>query len=221
MVVVSVVSRHTLIMLTTLFSSNTGMQARQMLERKPPTCTSTLSSTNSFSALRRERRQASTRRSAELDLERPAVDAAGLVDAVDRHLQADHRGLAAERGRAGPRLQQASRRKAPPPPRRNAPGGGTSMVAPNTPAPKPTRRRRVILSLFEKSCDHSLLRSIFQSLRSPPSGFSSTKIISSGPAGQNHPMGMYRSENDCDFGDRRIGASRGVIDATSAAAPAP
>ena len=37
LVVVSVVSRHTLIMLTTLFSSNTGMQARQMLERKPPT----------------------------------------------------------------------------------------------------------------------------------------------------------------------------------------
>src|SRR6516165_9871356 len=40
-------------MLTTLYSSNTGMQARQMLERKPPTWTSTLSSTRSFSTLRR------------------------------------------------------------------------------------------------------------------------------------------------------------------------
>ena len=30
-------------------------------------------------------------------LDRPAVDAAVLVDAIDGHLQADHRGLAAER----------------------------------------------------------------------------------------------------------------------------
>src|SRR6267143_589572 len=40
-------------MLTTWYSSNTGMQARQMLERKPPRWTSTLSSTRSFSVLRR------------------------------------------------------------------------------------------------------------------------------------------------------------------------
>src|SRR6516165_7673263 len=40
-------------MLSTSYSSNTGMQARQMFERKPPTCTSTLSSTNNFSTLRR------------------------------------------------------------------------------------------------------------------------------------------------------------------------
>ena len=39
-------------------------------------------------------------------LKRPAVDAAGLIDAVDRHLQADHRGLAAERRRARERLQR-------------------------------------------------------------------------------------------------------------------
>ena len=41
------------------------------------------------------------------DLDRPAVDAAGLVDAVDRHLQADQRGLAAGGGRARQRLQRA------------------------------------------------------------------------------------------------------------------
>ena len=39
--------------------------------------------------------------------ERPAVDAAGCVDAVDRHHQADHRGLAAERCRARKRLLRA------------------------------------------------------------------------------------------------------------------
>ncbi len=40
-------------------------------------------------------------------LERPAIDAARCVDAVDRHLQSDHRGLATERSRAGQRLQRA------------------------------------------------------------------------------------------------------------------
>ncbi len=48
-----VVSRHTLTMLTTLCSSYTGMQARQTFDRYPPTWASTLSSTMSFSALRR------------------------------------------------------------------------------------------------------------------------------------------------------------------------
>ena len=41
------------------------------------------------------------------DLDRPAVDAAHLVDAVDRHLQADQGGLAAGRARARQRLQRA------------------------------------------------------------------------------------------------------------------
>ena len=93
-------------MLTTLFSSNTGMQARQMLERKPPTWASTLSSTSSFSVLRRPTSGLDSS-SATIELDRPAVDAAGLVDAVDRHLQADQRGLAAGGGRARERLQRA------------------------------------------------------------------------------------------------------------------
>ena len=41
------------------------------------------------------------------DLDRPAVDAAVLVDAVDRHLQTDQRGLAAGRAGARQRLQRA------------------------------------------------------------------------------------------------------------------
>ena len=93
-------------MLTILCSSNTGMQARQTLERKPPWWTSILSSTTSFSALRRPTS------GFELvvgddQLDRPAVDAARLVDAVDRHLGADQRGLAAGGGGARQRLQRA------------------------------------------------------------------------------------------------------------------
>ena len=45
--------------------------------------------------------------SATIELDRPAVDAARLVDAVDRHLHADQRGLAAGRGGARQRLQRA------------------------------------------------------------------------------------------------------------------
>ena len=47
--VVSVVSRQTLIMLTILASCQTGMQARQILDRKPPTWASILSSCTIFS----------------------------------------------------------------------------------------------------------------------------------------------------------------------------
>src|SRR5437870_7358554 len=50
---VMVVSRQTLIMLTILCSAQIGMQARQTLDRNPPHATSTLSSTASFSILRR------------------------------------------------------------------------------------------------------------------------------------------------------------------------
>src|ERR1043165_2215682 len=93
-------------MLTTLFSSNTGIQARQMLERKPPTWTSTLSSSRSFVVLRGPA-AGFLCAVGENALERRAVAAAGGVDGVDRHLQAAHRGLAAERGGAGERLQRA------------------------------------------------------------------------------------------------------------------
>ena len=41
------------------------------------------------------------------ELDRPAVDAARLVDAVDRHLDADQRGLAAGGAGARQRLQRA------------------------------------------------------------------------------------------------------------------
>ena len=93
-------------MLTILASSNTGMQARQTLERKPPSCASMLSSTTQLLGLA----------AADVglglvvgddQLDGTAVDAADLVDAVDRHLHADQGGLAAGGRRARERLQRA------------------------------------------------------------------------------------------------------------------
>ena len=93
-------------MLTILCSSNTGMQARQMLERKPPTMGVDLVLDHQLLGLA----------AADVglgfvvgddQLDRPAVDAARLVDAVDRHLHADQRGLAAGGAGARQRLQRA------------------------------------------------------------------------------------------------------------------
>ena len=93
-------------MLTILFSRHTGMQARQTLERNPPQDTSIRSSSTSFCAWRRPT-SGFDWSSAEDQIDRPAMDAARLVDAIHRHLQADHRCLAAGRRRPGERLQRA------------------------------------------------------------------------------------------------------------------
>ena len=149
-------------MLTTLASSNTGMQARQMLERKPPTWASTLSSTSSFSALRRPTSGLDSS-SAIDELDRPAVDAAVLVDAVDRHLQADQRGLAAGSAGARQRLLGADLVGLWPRRKRRARAPAPACVAPSAPAdaPYPITRRRVTLPRYQKSCA-SARRSIFQ-----------------------------------------------------------
>ena len=82
-------------------------------------------------------------------LDRPAVDAARFVDAVDRHLHADQRGLAADRGGAGQRLQRADLvglglAEGGPPRRRR------DIVAPSPAAPpaalQRSTRRRVTLA---------------------------------------------------------------------------
>src|SRR6266853_1885122 len=74
-------------MLTMRASSHTGMHARHMLEKTPPTCASILY------------------------------------------------------GLAWPKAARH--------------GAGTNMVAPSTPAPHPTRRRRVTLPLYQNSCELS------------------------------------------------------------------
>ena len=87
-------------MLTILASSHTGMQAMQMLDRKPPTWTSMTVLLHHFRGLlARNGRRALVVGDDQLD--RTAVDAARGVDAVGRHLQTDNGGLAA--GGAGAR----------------------------------------------------------------------------------------------------------------------
>ena len=93
-------------MLTILCSSQTGMQARQTLDRKPPTCDVDLVLDGQL--LRLAAPDIGLRFVVGDDqLDRPAVDAARLVDPVNRHLHTDQRGLAAGRAGAGERLQRA------------------------------------------------------------------------------------------------------------------
>ena len=101
--------------------------------------------------------------------DRPAVDAAVLVDAVDRHLQADHRGLAA--GSAGARerllgtdlvgLGGAEGRA---PRRRHQHHRADRAAAPAD------ERRRVTLPLYQMSCAQASSFH-FSVIASPPSGF--------------------------------------------------
>ena len=93
-------------MLTILYSSQTGMQARQTLERTPPTWASILSSIDQLLGLAAA--DIGLRFVVRDDqLDRPAVDAARFVDAVDRHLHADQCRLADDRGGARQRLHRA------------------------------------------------------------------------------------------------------------------
>ena len=77
-----------------------------MLERKPPTWTSILSSSSIFSVLRRPTSGLDSSSATTISTGRPLMPPA-LVDAVDRHLQTDQRGLAAGRAGARQRLQRA------------------------------------------------------------------------------------------------------------------
>ena len=86
-------------------------------------------------------------------LDRPAVDAARLVDAVDRHLGADQRGLAAGGGGARQRLQGADLvrlglSEGALPGRRHQHGGSQRARAA---APYPIKRRRVTLPRYQNS----------------------------------------------------------------------
>ena len=78
-----------------------------MLEISPPTWASTLSSTSSFSTLRRPTSGLVSSSSTIRSIFRPALDAAALVDAVDRHLDTDEGRLADRRSRPGQRMDAA------------------------------------------------------------------------------------------------------------------
>ena len=151
------------------------------------------------------------------DLDRPAIDAAVLVDAVDRHLQADQRGLAAER--AARRRAAAPSRSctAWPAPKAACHGAGTSMVAPSAPPSRPSRRRvrRVALPLYQKSCAHSSSFH-FSVITSPPSGFHSVPISARGMRSRRKSASLiWKSPSPPDAPAARL-ATRAAVRAVTA-----
>ena len=145
------------------------MQARQTLERKPPCVGVDLVLDHELLGLAAA--DVGLRLVVGDDqLDRPAVDAARLVDAVDRHLHADQRGLAAGRRRARQRLQRADLvglglAEGGPPRRRHQHGRAERAGAA---APRPSSRRRVTLPLYQKSFGPILRLSSRRTLRVSP-----------------------------------------------------
>src|SRR5258708_38971162 len=146
-------------MLTILACSQTGMQARQMLERNPPTLTWILSSTTSFSALRRATSgldsSSATTRSIGRPLMPPDLLMRSTAISTPTSAVLPPAAPAPESGCMVPSLYGLAWPKA------ARHGAGTNMVAPSSPPPHPTRRRRVTLPLYQNS--HELSWS-FQSL---------------------------------------------------------
>src|SRR5215813_10332273 len=151
LLVVSVVSRHTLIMLTILASSQTGMQARQMLERKPPTCASILSSSTSFCALRRPTSGLDSSSATRSSIGRPLMPPDLLMRSTAISTPTSEvlppAAPAPESGCMVPILYGLAW------PNAARHGAGTNRVAPSTPVPHPTRLRRVTLPLYQSSLD--------------------------------------------------------------------
>src|SRR5215471_12309678 len=140
-------------MLTILASSQTGMQARQILDRKPPTWTSILSSSTSFSALRRATSGLDSSSAITASIGRPLTppDALILSTAICRPTSAvlPPAAPAPDSGCNEPTLKGAAA------PNAARHGAGTRMVAPRTPPPQPTTVRRVTLPLYQRSRPHS------------------------------------------------------------------
>src|SRR6266849_6429336 len=140
-------------MLTILASSQTGMQARHMLERKPPTCMSILSSTTSFCALRRPTSGLDSSSATTSSTGRPLMPPDLLMRsaAISTPTSAvlPPAAPAPESGCIVPILYGLSWPKA------ARHGAGTNIVAPSAPAPHPTRQRRVTLPLYQNSCELS------------------------------------------------------------------
>ena len=144
------VSRHTLIMLTILASSQTGMQARQILERKPPTWTSIWSSSTIFCVLRRATSGFDSSSAITSSTGRPLMPpfllmrSAAICSPISAVLPPA--APAPDSGCSEPILKALAAPKA------ARHGAGTSIIAPIAPPPQPTRRRRVTLPRYQKSC---------------------------------------------------------------------
>src|SRR5262249_1830450 len=154
-------------MLTILASSQTGMHARQMLERKPPQWASIWSSSTSLLVLRRPTSGLDSSSAMISSIGRPFTPPALLIrsTAICTPTSAvlPPAAPAPDRGLIAPTVGGSARPKA------TRHGAATSMTAPIAPPPQPTPRRRVTLPPYQKSCAQS--SSFHFSLISlPPSG---------------------------------------------------
>src|SRR5262249_6309276 len=144
--------RQTLIMLTILASSQTGMQARQMLDKKPPTCTSILLSCTILVVFCRatagELSSSTTINSTGRPLMPPELLMRSIaicnptITVLRRAAPAPDSGCS-EPIRNGLAAPNAARH-----------ASGTSIMAPIAPPPQPTRVRRVSLPRYQMSSAH-------------------------------------------------------------------
>src|SRR6478752_2748798 len=137
-------------MLTILASSQTGMHARQMLERKPPQWASIRSSSTSLLVLRRPTSGLDSSSATISSIGRPLTPPMPLMrsTAICTPTSAvlPPAAPAPDSGLIAPTLYGFAW------PNAARHGAGTSINAPIAPPPQPTTRRRVTLPLYQKSC---------------------------------------------------------------------
>src|SRR5580658_4732060 len=154
-------------MLTILASSHTGMQARQMLDRKPPTWKSILSSCTSFSVFCRATAGELSSSAITSSIGRPLMPPEALMRsaAICRPTTAVLPPAAPgpDSGCSEPILYGLAAPKA------ARHGAGTSIIAPIAPPPQPTRVRRVTLPRYQMSSAH-FSSCHFSVIGSPPTG---------------------------------------------------
>src|SRR5580704_15942053 len=165
--VVSVVSRQTLIMLRILASSQTGMQAMQMLDKKPPTWMSILSSCTIFAVFCRATAGELSSSEMTSSIGRPLMPPEALMRsaAICRPTTAvlPPAAPAPDSGCSEPILNGLAA------PNAARHGAGTSIMAPIAPPPQPTRVRRVTLPRYQMSSAH-FSSCHFSAIESPPTG---------------------------------------------------
>src|SRR6185295_7331739 len=154
-------------MLTILASSQTGMHARQMLERKPPQWASIRSSSTSLLVLRRPTSGLDSSSATISSIGRPLTPPMPLMrsTAICTPTSAvlPPAAPAPDSWLIAPTLYGFAW------PNAARHGAGTSISAPIAPPPQPTTRRRLTLPLYQKSCAQSSSFH-FSLISHPPSG---------------------------------------------------
>src|SRR5580698_3931600 len=154
-------------MLTILASSHTGMQARQIFDRKPPTWTSILSSCTIFSVLRRATSGFDSSSTITSSNGRPLTPpfllmrSTAICNPTTAVLPPGAPGP--ESGCSLPILYDLAW------PNAARHGSGSSIIAPIAPPPQPTTLRRVTLPRYQMSSAHFSCFH-FSVIENPPTG---------------------------------------------------